>query len=89
MLVLPPELTQSEAMASLAALSKGLREHAEREVVLDAMPLTRFDSAALAVLLELQRQAATLGKQLLIRGLPGRLSDLAALYGIAELLQSA
>lgn len=89
MLVLPPELTQFQAMASLAALSKGMREQPEREVVLDAMPLTRFDSAALAVLLELQRQAATLGKRLLIRGLPGRLSDLAALYGIAELLQSA
>ena len=89
MLVLPHELTQSQAMASLATLSKDMRAHAEREVMLDAKPLTRFDSAALAVLLELQRQAATSGKRLLISGLPGRLSDLAALYGIAELLQSA
>ena len=76
-------------MACLAALLKGMREQSESSVVLDAMPLTRFDSAALAVLLELRRQAATLGKQLSIRGLPGRLSDLAALYGIAELLQPA
>ena len=88
-LVLPQELTQSQAMACLAALLKGLREPSERDVILDAAPLTRFDSAALAVLLELQRQAATLGKRLMIRGLSGRLSDLAALYGIAELLQSA
>ena len=89
MLALPQELTQSQAMACLASLLKGMREQPDLEVVLDATPLIRFDSAALAVLLELRRQAATLGKQLTIRGLPGRLSDLAALYGIAELLQSA
>jgi phospholipid transport system transporter-binding protein len=88
-LALPQELTQSQAMACLAALLKGMREQSGVEVVLDATPLARFDSAALAVLLELQRQAATLGKRLAIRGLPGRLSDLAALYGIAELLQPA
>jgi phospholipid transport system transporter-binding protein len=88
-LALPQELTQSQAMACLAALLKGMREQSELAVVLDATPLVRFDSAALAVLLELQRQAVTLGKRLTIRGLPGRLSDLAALYGIAELLQSA
>jgi phospholipid transport system transporter-binding protein len=88
-LALPQELTQSQAMACLAALLKGMREQSELAVVLDATPLVRFDSAALAVLLELQRQATTLGKRLTIRGLPGRLSDLAALYGIAELLQSA
>ncbi len=89
MLVLPQELTQSQAMACLAALLKGMGEQSGPDVVLDAAPLTRFDSAALAVLLELQRQTTILGKRLSIRGLPGRLSDLAALYGIAELLQSA
>ena len=76
-------------MACLATLLKGMREQPELDIVLDATPLARFDSAALAVLLELQRQAATLGKRLSIRGLPGRLSDLAALYGIAGLLRSA
>ena len=76
-------------MACLAALVKGMREQPGLSVVLDATPLTRFDSAALAVLLELQRQASTLGKRLAIHGLPERLSDLAALYGIAELLRTA
>ncbi len=76
-------------MACLAALLKGMREQPGSTVVLDATPLTRFDSAALAVLLEVQRQATTLGKQLSIHGLPARLSDLAALYGIAELLRTA
>ena len=89
MLALPQELTQSQAMACLAALVKGMREQPGLSVVLDATPLTRFDSAALAVLLELQRQASALGKQLAIHGLPERLSDLAALYGIAELLRTA
>jgi phospholipid transport system transporter-binding protein len=88
-LALPQELTQSQAMVCLASLLKGMGEQPGLEVVLDATPLTRFDSAALAVLLDLRRQAVTLGKQLTIRGLPGRLSDLAALYGITELLQPA
>ena len=76
-------------MACLDALLKGMREQSGLEVVLDATPLVRFDSAALAVLLELQRQVTTLGRRLSIRGLPARLSDLAGLYGIAELLQLA
>ena len=88
-LALPQALTQLQAMACLAALLKDMREQPGPEVVLDATPLIRFDSAALAVLLELRRQTSALGKQLLIRGLPTRLSDLAALYGIAELLQPA
>lgn len=89
MLALPQALTQSQAMACLAALLRGMREQPGPELVLDATPLTRFDSAALAVLLELRRQAAAQGKQLTLRGLPTRLSDLAALYGIAELVQPA
>lgn len=87
MLALPKELTQSQAMACLAALLKGMREQPGVQVEIDATPLTRFDSAALAVLLELRRQAAPLGKRLSIQGLPERLSNLAALYGIDELLQ--
>lgn len=86
MLVLPQALTQAQATACLHSLVQGLRAHSDPQVVLDASPLVRFDSAALAVLLELRGEVLALGKRFLIRGLPTRLADLAALYGIDELL---
>jgi phospholipid transport system transporter-binding protein len=51
--------------------------------------LQRFDSSALAVLLELRRESLAQGKSLAIQALPGRLRDLATVYGIAELLPAA
>ena len=86
MLVLPNELTHSQATACLALLLQGLRSHRDVQVVVDATGLNRFDSAALAVLLEFRRECLALGKHFSIQGLPGRLRDLAALYGIADLL---
>jgi phospholipid transport system transporter-binding protein len=85
-LVLPEELTHSQAMACLRMLVQGLRSQASQQVVVDAASLNRFDSAALAVLLELRRECLAVGKRFSIRGLPGRLSDLAKLYGVVELL---
>lgn len=86
LLVLPNELTHSQATACLRMLVQGLRSQREAEVVLDATGLNRFDSAALAVLLEARRESLALGKRFSIRGLPQRLHDLASLYGIIELL---
>jgi phospholipid transport system transporter-binding protein len=89
MLLLPKELTQLQATKCLADLGQGLRSVAGQEVVVDATELTRFDSAALAVLLEFRRQCLALGKRLTVHGLAPRLLDLAALYGIQDLLPSA
>jgi len=86
MLVLPDVITQANAVACLAALSKELPGQAAAEV--DAAKLSRFDSAALALLLEVRRQALKLGKKFVLKGAPQRLQDLAALYGITELLSS-
>lgn len=88
MLVLPKELTQFQATACLAMLVQGLRSQSGPDVVVDATALSRFDSAALAVLLEFRREALALGKSFSVRGLPVRLADLATLYGIVELLPS-
>ena len=88
-LVLPKELTQSQATACLRMLVQGLRSQSGPAVVVDASALSRFDSAALAVLLEFRRESLALGKQFKVCGLPARLSDLATLYGIVELLPSA
>jgi len=88
-LVLPKELTQSEATACLRMLVQGLQSQTKPDVVVDATALSRFDSAALAVLLEFRRETMAMGKHFSIRGLPARLGDLAKLYGIDALLPSA
>lgn len=89
MLVLPKELTHAEANACLGMLVQGLRAQTGQDVVVDASGLSRFDSSALAVLLEFRRESLALGKRFSIRGLPARLHDLAVLYGIIDLLPSA
>ena len=88
-LVLPLQLTQAEAKACLGALLLELPAQADATVVVDASALQRFDSAALAVLLELRRQSLGLGKTFAVAHMPTRLADLAALYGIGELLTAA
>ena len=88
MLVLPSELTHQQATSCLGGLLKDLPAQGE-VAVLDASALTRFDSSALAVLLEFRRAGLAQGKRVEIRGLASRLVDLAQLYGVAELLSSA
>ncbi len=91
MLALPQSLTQTAATASLAALTAALRQHggAAAPLAVDASPLQQFDTTALAVLLDLRRQAQALGQVLSVHGLPARLADLARLYGVADLLGDA
>ncbi|MBP9148215.1 MAG: STAS domain-containing protein [Rhodoferax sp.] len=85
MLQLPPKLTQTTATRCLQDLLAALPAQAG-EVGVDAAGLREFDSAALAVLLALRREAKRLKRGFAIAGLPPRLADLAGLYGIAELL---
>ena len=87
-LVLPPQLTQAEAKACLRGLLLELPAQGA-VVVVDAGPLLRFDSAALAVLLELRRQSLAISKTFAVAQMPTRLADLAALYGIGDLLVAA
>jgi len=84
-LQLPPQLTQTTASACLLDLGAALRAE-PAGVVVSAAGLGRFDSAALAVLLSLRRQALTLGKTFVVTCMPQRLVDLARLYGLTELL---
>jgi phospholipid transport system transporter-binding protein len=84
-LKLPQILTQTTASACLRELV-GLMPAEPAGVLVHAAELSRFDSAALAVLLALRRQALGLGKTFAIDALPSRLGDLARLYGITDLL---
>lgn len=85
MLSLPVELTHDQAKGCLAQLVAGMGAEGS-SVVVDAKPLQRFDSSALAVLLELRRNCLRAGKTLAVQGLPKHLGDLATLYGIEGLL---
>lgn len=85
MLSLPIELTHDQAKDCLAQLVEGVAVQASA-VVVNAAALQRFDSSALAVLLEVRRTCLQAGKTLELQGLPPHLVDLAALYGIEGLL---
>ncbi|MDO5289108.1 MAG: STAS domain-containing protein [Pseudomonadota bacterium] len=86
MLVLPAEITHVQAQTCLDMLHKAARAEAGPLVLVDATALTRFDSSALAVLLECRRECLHDGKQFAVRGLSARLRELATLYGIDALL---
>jgi phospholipid transport system transporter-binding protein len=86
MLRLPDTLLHTTAAAALSEMLLALRAEPATSIAVDAAALVRFDSTALAVLLELRRVALRAGKTLVLQGLPSRLSDLARLYGIDELL---
>ena len=92
---LPVELTHRQARQVLGALQAQLRgssSHSSTAAsgwVIDASALQVFDSSALAVLLECRRSALAAQHSFAVRGLPGALAGLAALYGVAELLPAA
>ena len=90
MLLLPVTLTAREARDTLRLLKQTLeQERGEGAVVVDAGPLQRFDSSALAVLLELDRVAQAWGREFAIRSVPAKLVALARLYGVDGLLLKA
>ena len=72
-----------------AAASKALKTSGGATLgpfVVDASALEQFDSSALAVLLDCHRQAVAAGRTLAVIGMPGRLIQLATLYGVAPLI---
>jgi phospholipid transport system transporter-binding protein len=89
MLVLPAELTHDQAPACARMLAQAIKVDTDAAVVADAAALMRFDSSALAVLLECRREALAAGKPFSVARMPPRLRELATLYGVAELLPAA
>jgi phospholipid transport system transporter-binding protein len=85
MLLLPATLTAHEARDTLRMLTQAIKAQAEA-VVIDASSLMQFDSAALSVLLECQRQAHAWGKTYALSEPPPKLTALAKLYGVDVLL---
>jgi phospholipid transport system transporter-binding protein len=85
MLLLPATLTAREARDTLRMLTQAIKAQADG-VVVDASSLVQFDSSALSVLLECQRQALAWGKGFTLREPPAKLTALAKLYGVDVLL---
>ena len=89
MISLPVELTQAQAARCLITMQEILSSDTATVTVVDGAALARFDSSALAVLLELRRQCKSAGKQFAVAHLPEQLMKLAGLYGIGEFLPAA
>jgi phospholipid transport system transporter-binding protein len=84
---LPQKLTVAETPTVLAGLEQALAAlKPGATLTVDAAVLARFDSSALALLLQGRRSAARHGAALAVQGLPPRLAELAGLYGVAELV---
>jgi phospholipid transport system transporter-binding protein len=86
MFALPAVLTLNEATACVAQLRQAMAGSPSAPVLIDASALRRFDSAALAVLLDCRRQCAAAGKAFSVSGMAPRLMALATLYGVEGLL---
>jgi phospholipid transport system transporter-binding protein len=83
---LPPTLTLDTAAAALRNLRAGAAAAADAALTIDASALTRFDSSALALLLQARRQAQAAGRPFVVHGAPAALAQLARLYGVHTLL---
>jgi phospholipid transport system transporter-binding protein len=84
---LPATITMESAAAAHASVQAAMQQGSSaRAVEVDAVELKAFDTSALAVLLAAQRSAHAKGQSLLIRHPPAKLKQLAALYGVSELL---
>jgi len=68
------------------ALSAAHQLPADQRLTVDAAALTRFDSSALSALLELRRGLQARHQSLQLVAATPRLLELAALYGVTELL---
>jgi phospholipid transport system transporter-binding protein len=84
---LPATLTMATTAAAWRELSQAIGTRgAGSAFALDASPVQELDSSALALLLDARRQAEARGLAFSIEAAPARLRQLAALYGVAELL---
>jgi phospholipid transport system transporter-binding protein len=90
------QLPAVATLAEASALARGAEQAVMQGVTpdggerpplrVDAAALTTFDTSVLAVLLHARRQALGAGCAFELTGAPEKLAQLAALYGVAELL---
>ena len=86
MLLLPAVLTHEQARDTVRLFRESAARIEGSELVLDGSALQRFNSSALAVIVECQRLAQARGQAFVVRGLPPKLLELGRLYGVADLI---
>ncbi|MDI9334833.1 MAG: STAS domain-containing protein [Cytophagales bacterium] len=84
MLALPAKLNHEEVASSKNA--NWLEQARLAGWQIDAAGLQTFDSSALALLLDLRRKAVAASASLQVHNAPARLTQLATLYGVNELI---
>lgn len=84
-----PAAVTFDACTALALALPGLIAANPADLCLDASRVRRFDSSAIALLLQARRLAQAQGRTLAFLGLPRGLLDLARLYGVESLLAPA
>jgi phospholipid transport system transporter-binding protein len=86
-LSLPATLTHAHATAQLKQWEKQLAGLGPEPLRVNCAALRHFDSAALALVLELARRARARGSVLQLHAVPQRLHDLAAVYDLEAIWQ--
>ncbi len=84
-LQLPADATLEHA-AELAATLPAALAQGEGVFSVDASALQAYDTSTIALLLQARRAAQAAGREFTVTGAPAQLAQLAALYGIEELL---
>ena len=85
-IALPADLDGDQAAALLPQLRRQIADGGAGAVVLDAAAVRRFDSAALALLLECRRLAQASQRTLEVQHLPAGLQSMAHVYGVDGVL---
>ncbi|MBL8306183.1 MAG: STAS domain-containing protein [Rubrivivax sp.] len=85
---LPAEAHLDQAAALAASLPAELAAGSGVFTV-DASALKTYDTSTIALLLQARRAAQAAGRGFAVSGLPAQLQQLAALYGVDELLSSS
>ena len=85
-IALPADLNGDQAAALLPQLRSQIASQSTGAVVLDAAGVRRFDSAALALMLECRRLALASQRTLQVQNLPAGLQSMAHVYGVDEVL---
>jgi len=85
---LPPDATL-QTVAELAATLPAATADGSGVFTVDASALTDYDTATIALLMQARRAAQAAGRSFSVHGAPAQLQQLAALYGVEELLALA
>ncbi len=85
---LPPDATL-QTVAELAATLPAALASGSGVFTVDASALTDYDTATIALLMQARRAAQAAGRGFSVQGAPAKLQQLAALYGVEELLALA